>query len=60
MRAAIIPMVVLIPLSLLAFGLVNRFVDGNLGMGLSLVCLFINGGGVSRTSVKRWRLQKTN
>jgi hypothetical protein len=47
LRAAIVPLAVIIPLSLLAFGLVNRFVDGDLGMGLSLVCLFINGGGVS-------------
>jgi len=46
LRAAIVPLAVLIPLSLLAFGLVNKFVDGNLGLGLSLVCLFVNGGGV--------------
>ena len=47
LRAAIVPLAVLIPLSLLAFGLVNKFVDGNLGMVLSLACLFVNGGGVS-------------
>ena len=47
LRAAILPMAVLIPLTLLAFGLVNKFVDGNLGLMLSLVCLFFNGGGVS-------------
>ena len=41
------PLAVLIPLPLLAFGLVNKFVDGNLGLVLSLVCLFINGAGVS-------------
>ena len=47
LRAAIVPMAVLIPLSLLAFGLVNKLVDGNQGLVLSLVCQFINGGGVS-------------
>ena len=47
MRATIVPLAVLIPLSLLAFGLVNKYVDGNLGLVLSLVCLFVNGGGVS-------------
>ena len=40
-------MAVLIPLSLLAFGLVNKFVDGSRGLVLSLVCQFVNGGGVS-------------
>ena len=47
LRAAIVPLAFIIPLSLLAFGLVNKFLDGNLGLVLSLVCLFINGGGVS-------------
>ena len=47
LRAAIVPLGVIIPLSLLTFGLVNKFVDGKLGLGLSLVCLFVNGGGVS-------------
>jgi hypothetical protein len=42
-----VPLALLLPLSLLAFGLVNKFVDGNLGLGLSFVCLFVNGGGVS-------------
>ena len=45
LRAAIVPLALLV-LSLLAFGLVNKFVDGKLGVGLSLVCLFVNGGGV--------------
>ena len=56
LRAAIVPMAVLIPLSLLAFGLVNKLVDGKLGLVLSLVCLFINGGGVSGQAL--WILQK--
>jgi len=49
LRAAIVPMAVLIPLSLLAFGLVNKLVDGNFGLVLSLACLFVNGGGVDIT-----------
>ena len=50
LRAAIVPLAAIIPLSLSAFGFVNKFVDGDLGLGLSLVCLFANGGGVSGTS----------
>jgi hypothetical protein len=49
LRAALIPFAIIVPLSVLAFGLVNRFVDGNLGLGLSLVCLFFSGVGVSGT-----------
>ena len=47
LRAAIIPFAVLVPLSVLCFGLVNKFVDGNMGLALSLICVFFNGGGVS-------------
>ena len=47
LRAALIPFAIIVPLSVLTFGLVNRFVDGNLGLGLSLVCLFLTGVGVS-------------
>ena len=47
LRAAIVPLGIIIPLSLMAFGLVNKFVDGKLGLVLSLMCLFVNGGGVS-------------
>ena len=47
LRAAIVPLAIIIPVSLLVFGLVNKFIDGNLGVVLSLVCLFVNGGGVS-------------
>jgi len=49
LRAAVIPFAVLVPLSLLGFGLVNKFVDGNLGIMLSLVCLFFDGAGVNMT-----------
>jgi hypothetical protein len=47
LRAALVPFAVIVPLSILGFGLVNKFVDGRLGLGLSLVCLFFNGAGVS-------------
>ena len=47
LRAALIPFAIVIPLSVLTFGLVNRFIDGNLGLGLSLVCLFLSGVAVS-------------
>ena len=47
MRAALIPVAVIVPLSILSFGLVNKFVDGRFGLVLSLVCLFFNGVGVS-------------
>jgi hypothetical protein len=47
LRAALIPFAVIVPLPVLCFGLVNYFIDGNLGLVLSLVCLFINGVGVS-------------
>ena len=43
-----IPFGILVPVSVLSFGLVNRFIEGKIGLGLSLVFLFFNGGGVSR------------
>jgi len=46
LRAAVVPLAALIPLSFLVFGLVNKLVVGNLGLVLSLVSLFVNGGGV--------------
>ena len=52
LRAAITPFAIIIPLSVLTFGLVNTFVDGNLGLGLSLVCLFSTGAGVSFEQTK--------
>ena len=59
LRAAVIPFAVLVPLSVVSYGLVNRFVDGNVGLVISLVCLFFNGGGVSGTSVAHQILQTT-
>jgi MFS family permease len=46
LRASLIPFAITIPISVLAFGLINQFVDGKLGLGLSLVCLFFTGLGV--------------
>jgi hypothetical protein len=45
LRASLTPFAITVPLSVLAFGLVNKYVDGNLGLMLSLVCLFFNGFG---------------
>ena len=50
MRASVIPFAILVPISVLCFGLVNRFIEGKMGLGLSLVFLFFNGGGVSEQS----------
>ena len=46
-----IPFAVLIPLSVLGFGSVNKIVDENVGSMLSLVCLFLNGEKSKWTSV---------
>ena len=58
LRAALIPFSTIVPLSVLGFGLVNRFVDGTPGLVLSLVCLFFNGVGVSGQPTSD--IQKTN
>ena len=60
LRAAVIPFAVLLPLSVLGFGLVNKFVDGNVGLMFSLVCLFFSGSGVSGSLNVVRILQKTN
>jgi len=46
LRAALLPFLVIIPVPLVLFGLVNRFVDGMPGLIISLACLFVNGVGV--------------
>ena len=46
LRAALLPFATIIPLAVLGFGLANRYVDGTLGLVLSLICLFFNGVGV--------------
>ena len=53
LRAALIPFAIIIPLSVLTFGLVNTFVDGKLGLALCLVCLFSTGVGVSEQDIKK-------
>ena len=50
LRAALIPFAIIVPISVLTFGLVNKFVDGNLGLVLCLMCLFSTGVGVSGTN----------
>ena len=47
LRASLMPFATIVPLSVLSFALVNTFVDGRLGLILSLVCLFFMGVGVS-------------
>ena len=46
-----VPFAVLVPLSVLVFGLVNKFVDGPVGLFISLICLFVNGLGVSSSCI---------
>ena len=47
LRASLVPFAVLTPFSVLVFGLANKFIDGPVGLFISIICLFINGLGVS-------------
>ena len=47
LRASLLPLALIVPLPVIAFGFINTFVDGSLGLLSSLLCLFINGVGVS-------------
>ena len=47
LRAAMLPALTLIPLSTLASGILTTYVDGPVGLAGNLVCLFLNGFGVS-------------
>lgn len=47
LRAAVIAYAIIVPIPLLVYGLANQFVDGTPGLVICLVCLFINGIGVS-------------
>jgi hypothetical protein len=47
LRASLIPLALIVPLPVIAFGFINTFIDGPLGLLSSLLCLFINGIGVS-------------
>jgi hypothetical protein len=51
LRAVYIGGLILVPLSLVGFGLVTTYVEGTLGLVISLVLLFINGFGVSDPSL---------
>ncbi|KAF5386894.1 hypothetical protein D9615_002116 [Tricholomella constricta] len=46
LRATLFAALYLVPLSILAAGLLTQFVPGKIGLILNLVCLFINGVGV--------------
>jgi hypothetical protein len=52
LRASLMPFAVFVPMSLLAFGVINRYVDGMPGLIGCLICLFFNGLGVSYASCK--------
>ncbi|KAF8577030.1 MFS general substrate transporter [Ramaria rubella] len=47
LRTAIPGALVILPLSLLIFGVTNQFISGTLGLVINLVCLFLNGMGVN-------------
>ena len=46
LRATIPGALFLVPVSILACGLVIKYVDGTLGIVLNCICLFMNGLGV--------------
>ncbi|KAI5899079.1 MFS general substrate transporter [Schizophyllum commune H4-8] len=47
LRAALVGAGILVPLSALGAGLTVRFVSGTLGLAMNMICLFMNGIGVS-------------
>ncbi|KAG5633584.1 hypothetical protein H0H81_006685 [Sphagnurus paluster] len=49
LRPVMFPAAVLVPLTMIASGLLTEFVPGPLGLVLNLVCLFLNGMGVCVT-----------
>ena len=53
LRAALFGAIWFIPLSTALFGVANAYVDGTPGLILCLVCLFINGIGVSSGNLLR-------
>jgi MFS family permease len=46
LRASLVPFAILVPLPILFFGLINKFVDGPLGLFMCLICVFFNGLGI--------------
>ena len=59
LRAALFGAIWLIPPSLALFGVANTYLDGTPGLVLCLVCLFINGIGVSSKDFPRFNGDKT-
>ena len=49
LRGTLFAAAILVPLSVLAIGVITHYVKGRLGLTLNLVCLFVNGFGVSFT-----------
>ena len=47
LRAALVGAMWFIPLSIALFGIANTYIDGTPGFVFCLVCLFVNGTGVS-------------
>ena len=47
LRAALFGALWMVPLSTALFGVANAYIDGTPGLVVCLVCLFINGIGVS-------------
>lgn len=49
LRVTLFAAATLVPLSSLFFGLLHEYVGGTVGLILNLICLFMNGVGVSST-----------
>lgn len=49
LRGTLIAAAVFVPLSVFAMGVITQYIEGRLGLALNLVCLFVNGLGVSFT-----------
>ena len=61
LRAAMFGAICLTPLSVALFGVANTYIDGTPGLVACLVCLFINGIGVSdRGFCDRPRIEPTS
>ncbi|KAH7924084.1 MFS general substrate transporter [Leucogyrophana mollusca] len=54
LRATFIGGLILVPLSVASSGLITTFVDGPVGLGLNLLCLFTNGLGVDFVLSPSW------
>jgi len=46
LRGTLFGAAVLVPVSVLCSGLITHYIEGRLGLGLNLICLFFNGLGV--------------